>query len=69
MPKKKKWIQKIDLKKGALKSLAKKEGALTKKGTIKVSWLREKAKEGGTVGRRARLALTLRKLHKSKKRR
>lgn len=60
-----KWIQKAIKNPGALRAQAKKEGALTKQGTIKVSWLRKKAKQGNTtVAKRARLALTLRKIRK-----
>ncbi|MEO0194922.1 MAG: hypothetical protein ABIL50_05670 [candidate division WOR-3 bacterium] len=66
---KKKWIQEAIKHPGALTRLAKREGAITKKGTIKVSWLREQAKRNDTIGRRARLALTLRKLNKRRIRR
>ena len=38
-----KWIQKAIKKPGSLKAQAKREGALTKKGTIKQSWLDKKA--------------------------
>ncbi len=65
--KKDKWIQEAIKNPGALTRQAKREGAITKQGTISTKWLREKAKEGGTIGRRARLALTLRKLSKKKK--
>jgi hypothetical protein len=47
---------------GALHKLAVSENALTKSGTIKLDWLKAKAKEKGRVGQQARLALTLRKL-------
>jgi hypothetical protein len=57
----KKWIQKAIKNKGSLRALAQREGAITKRGTISRKWLEKKAKEGGKVGRRARLALTLRK--------
>lgn len=59
-----KWMQKLDLKKGALTSTAKRAGALKKDGDIKVSWLREKAKGDGVTAKRARLALTFRKAKK-----
>ena len=49
--------------KGVLRARAAKEGAMTSAGTISVAWLRRVAKEPGVWGRRARLALTLRKLH------
>lgn len=67
MASKKKWIQKAIRAPGSLRAQAKREGAITRQGTISRSWLEKKAKQGGTTGRRARLALTLRKL--SKKRR
>jgi hypothetical protein len=58
--KKKKWIQKAIEKPGALrKSLKVKEGK-----DISVSKLEKAAKKGGKMGKRARLALTLRKLKK-----
>jgi hypothetical protein len=50
-------------KKGVLRARAAKEGALTSSGTISVAWLRRVAKEPGVWGRRARFALTLRRLH------
>lgn len=57
---KKKWIQKAIKKPGALhKSLKVKEGK-----NIPVSKLEKAAKKGGKMGKRARLALTLRKLKK-----
>lgn len=62
----KNWIQKAIKHPGSLRALAKREGALTKQGTIKREWLLKKAKGSGTVARRARLALTLRKLRKKK---
>jgi len=57
-----KWIQKAIKKPGALTESARRAGALKADGTIKVSWLKEKAKSGGKIGSRARLALTLRKM-------
>ncbi len=65
----KRWIQKAIKKPGALRAAAKRAGAIGKGGKIKVSWLRKAAKKGGVTGRRARLALTLRKLSKRKKKR
>lgn len=65
---KEKWIQRAIKNPGALTALAKKEGAITKQGTIDVDWLKEKAKKGkGVVKKRAVLALTLRKLARRKK--
>ena len=58
----KKWIQKAIKHPGALhKQLGVPEGK-----TIPVSQLQKAAKAKGTLGRRARLALTLRKLRKKK---
>jgi|YNPBryulayer2012_1023412.scaffolds.fasta_scaffold44664_2 hypothetical protein len=62
----KKWIQKAIKNPGALRKQAKAAGAITSRGTISKSWLQQKAKQGGTVGRRARLAITLSKLRKKK---
>jgi hypothetical protein len=65
MAKDRKWIQKAIKHPGALREQAKKEGGIDPKtGSIKKSWLQKKAKEGGKVGRRARLAITLGKLRK-----
>lgn len=58
------WIQKAVKRPGDLKRRAKAAGALKKDGTIKVAWLREKAKGNDRTARQARLALTLRKLGK-----
>jgi len=58
-----KWIQKIHLKKGALRAAAQRAGAITPKGTIDVNWLKAIAKKGGKIGRRARLALLFRRFH------
>lgn len=59
-----KWIQKAIKNPGALTRQAKQAGAVTKQGTISNEWLQEKAAGGGVTARRARLALTLRKLRK-----
>jgi len=64
LAKKKNWIASAIKHKGALRRQARKEGAITRQGTISRSWLEKKAKQGGTTGRRARLALTLRKMNK-----
>ena len=62
--------KKLDIKKaikkpGSLTATAKQQGAIKEDGTIKVSWLREKAKQGTTkTAQRARFALTLKKLNK-----
>jgi len=63
---KEKWISEAIQQPGALRSQAKREGAMSKSGKIEEEWLNEKAKQGGTVGRRARLAKTLKKLGKKK---
>lgn len=62
--KKKNWIGKMDLDKGALTRTAKRAGALKKDGDIKVAWLKDKAKGDGVTAKRARLALTFRKMRK-----
>ena len=61
------FIQKAIKHPGALHAKAKRAGALKKDGDIKVSWIREKAKEENKTGEEARLALTLMKLRKKKK--
>jgi hypothetical protein len=58
----KNWIQKAIKHLGMLTNLAKKQDAITSDDTIKVSWLKDKAKNGNSkIAKRARLALTLRK--------
>lgn len=60
----KNWIKGAIKKPGALKATAKRAGAMKADGTIKKSWLREKAKGSGKTAQRARLALTLGKMKK-----
>lgn len=61
---KKNWIQKAIKKEGSLRKTMK-----TKKGkNIPVSKLKKAAEKGGKTGKRARLALTLRKLNESQDR-
>ena len=60
----KNWIKKAIKKPGALKATAKRAGALKADGTIKKSWLNEKAKGSGKTAQRARLAITLSKMKK-----
>ena len=66
----KRWIQKAIKHKGALRRYVKRkygDKAFTKRGTIRVEVLRKLAKNprvSETTRRRARLALTLRKLRK-----
>lgn len=63
--KKKLDIKKAIKKPGSLRATAKRQGAIKSDGTIKVSWLREKAKQGNSkTAQRARFALTLRKMKK-----
>jgi len=62
--KSKNWIKGAIKKPGALKATAKRAGALKADGTIKKSWLKEKAKGSGKTAQRARLALTLGKMKK-----
>ena len=61
---KKNWIKGAIKKPGALTATAKKVGAIKSDGTIKKTWLKEKAKESGKTAERARLALTLSKMKK-----
>ena len=63
-----KWISGAIRKPGSLTAAAKRAGAFTG-GKIRASWLRTKAKAKGTMGRRARLAITLRKLPRARGRR
>ena len=59
----KKWIKKAIRHPGALRRTLK-----VKKGKkIPAAKLRSAAKKGGVTGRRARLALTLRRMHRRKK--
>lgn len=65
--KKERWIQEAIKRPGALKAKAARAGALKKDGTIKESWLEEKAKGNDLTAKQARLALTLKDLSKRKK--
>jgi hypothetical protein len=60
----KKWIAGAIKHKGALRAAAKKAGAITREGTISGTWLEKKTHAKGTMGKRARLAETLRGLRK-----
>jgi len=60
----KKWIQAIGMEKGALS----RQLGVPEEKNIPVSTLRKAAKKSGTLGKRARLALTLKKLGRRKKR-
>ena len=65
------WIQKAIKHPGSLRKYVKRmygSSGFTKRGTIKVSVLRELSERNDTIGRRARLALTLRKLRKRRRR-
>jgi hypothetical protein len=63
MAKKKNWIQKAIRKPGALH----KQLGVSQDKNIPASKLQSAAKKGGTLGRRARLALTLKKLAQKRK--
>jgi len=61
------WIQKAIKRKGALRAHMKRKygsRAFTSKGTIKREYLEREAKQPGTTGKRARLAMTLRRMRK-----
>jgi len=61
------WIQKAVKRKGALRAHMKRKygsRAFTSRGTIKREYLEKEAKEPGTTGKRARLAITLRKIRR-----
>lgn len=62
--KNKRWIQGAVKRPGALRNRAKRAGAITKNGTISMTWLRQQAKRNDRTGKQARLALTLRKLNR-----
>lgn len=63
---KRKWIDDAIKHPGALRATAARAGALTPSGKIDVDWLEQQAQEGNTkTARRARLALTLRRMRKS----
>ena len=57
-----KWIQKAIKEKGSLRAIAAKEGAL--KDNIEVGWLEDATKRPGKVGKKARMARTLKSLSK-----
>ncbi|MCR6692289.1 MAG: hypothetical protein MRT15_07850 [archaeon YNP-LCB-003-016] len=64
------WIQKAIKNPGSLRRYVKKvygSRGFTSRGTIKVSILKKLAKKPGKVGKRARLALTLRRLATKKR--
>lgn len=58
------WIQEAIKKPGSLRATAKRAGAIKSDGTIKKTWLKEKAKGSGKTAQRARLAITLGKMKK-----
>jgi len=60
------WIQRAIKRPGALREKARRAGAL--RNNISVAWLRKQAKKGGRTGRQARLALTLRKFTRRRRR-
>lgn len=61
-----KWIQSMDLKKGALTETARQHGAITREGTISADFLHNAAagKYGSVTEKRAELAITLKHLNK-----
>jgi len=61
---KKNWIAGAIKKPGALKATAKTAGKVNAKGNIKQDWLKSKAKGNSKTAKRARLAITLKKLRK-----
>ena len=63
MATKKKWIKKAIKKPGALH----KQLGIAADKTIPSGTLDKAAKKGGTLGKRASLAITLKKMHKKKK--
>lgn len=68
MAAKNKWVQKLDIKKGALRAQAKREGALTN--GISKKWMKKKLadpKTKSTTKKRIRLAQTFSKMRKAKK--
>lgn len=70
MARRRNWIQKAIKRPGALRRYVKRKWGIkgfTKRGTIKVSILRDLSNEPGVIGRRARLALTLRGFRKGGK--
>jgi len=64
---KKNFIQGAIKRPGAFTAKAKAAGALTKRGTIKRSFTLMEAKKPGLTGQQARLALTLGRLSKRRK--
>jgi len=64
----KKWIQKSIKHKGALRKLAEKENAITKRGTISLTWLRRQSRRKDIIGKRAKLALRLIEYNKKHRR-
>jgi hypothetical protein len=68
-PRTERWIQGAIEKPGSLRETVQRKygkGGFTGRGTIKTEVLEDLAKEKNVTGRRARLALTLRKLNRSK---
>lgn len=52
-------IKEVIKRPGSLRELAKKEGAINEHGKIDIDWVREKAKERGLVGYKARFYLNV----------
>jgi hypothetical protein len=57
-----KWISSAIKHPGALRRVAAQQGAITQRGTISKTWLRAHQHAPGVLGKRVRLALTLRRL-------
>ena len=66
-PAKKRWIQDAIKNPGALRAAAARAGAINAQGKIDADWLEEQASGRGKTAQRARLAMTLRKLAKKRK--
>ena len=63
------WIKDAIKRPGALRAKAKRAGAITKQGTIDPDWLEEQASKGNTTtARQARLAMTLRRMNRRRRR-
>ena len=61
----KNWISGAIKNTGALREIADRAGAI-KNGTISNAWLEQKAKGNDKTAKRARLAITLKKMNKKK---
>lgn len=64
---KRKWIQAAIKRPGTLRKKAQAAGAVTEKGTISPEWLAKASRQKGTTGRQARLAVTLKRMNRRRK--